>query len=779
MSPAPSGSPSDLNLSGTTAMIVSANLTVRNITVQDNATLYVHSPTKRVTLTVLGNIRLSGKGLLFVNASNLAIGEAYDVEWNLQMTGHSRFVVAYANVTTNGYQWGAAYEGNSNVTVISSLVGYPSGWLDTELVGQANLTVLYSWYSSDVILFDNPFTPSTANFSAGDSAGFNIWLNFKSGARANLTLPGLQGWRNWTFPGAAQVSGLNYSVRVVNCYVLVFAVMLWQGSNLTIVNSPDVVMALNLDAGSLVLSGLVEGHYPHFALASDGLALRLWNTSIFTWNIYPFGGSVAISHSQVGEIQQFGAATTRVVASNLTARGGYYGNQGSSTLTITDSQVHGQVVGYSGSTSLVNCTIASAYPSRVLATGSASVYALDTSLAPQDTYQTLSRGIVRVAWSVHTNLSLSGSPVRGASVSVRFSSNGSLAASGTSDPSGAWATPLVGAVLTNIGWSHPGYTVATTFQDDLGTLTLAQVTGVEWTAIPLLPIVQSTTPGNGSTSIALNPPPIVIAFGFSMNPSTTQAAVSIRPSVPLAPAWDPLDRNLTLTPSRSLDAGTTYTVVIAANASTGSGSTLAVPYTFDFTTRSAVAPLVTAVLPMNGSTNVSRNASVWVTFDGPMNGTSLRAAFSIAPGAPSGSVNVSSSVLEWTPSAPLAFDTTYTVTLSTSAQSSTGTPLAHPVTFWFRTASATGPNMGGPPHGPSTNGSAGGPPTWLLLGLALGGTAALVAGAIVWWTRRPPPRPPGSVASPAAGLPTASARLAPLPPDWSEEPDPAAPSPPH
>ncbi|MCI4360188.1 MAG: hypothetical protein L3J91_00630, partial [Thermoplasmata archaeon] len=421
--PSPGG-PTDINLSGNSTLQVASDTTVLNVSLYNHSILYVHSPSIRVTLQVLGNIHLYGQSLLFVNASNLAIGESYDVQWSLQVVGASEFAVAYSNVTTNGYQWGAAYEQSANITIVSSLIGYPTDWLDSDLVGAPKLTVYDSWYSSDVILFDNALAPSTANFTAVRSAGFNVWLNFKAGAMANLSLPGIEGWRNWTFPGAAQVTGLNYSVDLVDCFVLVFAVMLWQGANLTLVNSPDVALSLNIDSGTVNVTGLSESLYAHYGLYSDQFALTLINTTMFTWNIYTFSGNVQIDRSQVGEIQVFGSTWAVVQNSTLTAHGGYYGNQGSAQLTIVNSTIAGQVVAYSGLTSLVRCSVNTTTPNRLLATGAGHLSALDTRLAAVDSYQALGGGTIDVAWTVHVNVTSSAAPVPGASVSLLGAANG-------------------------------------------------------------------------------------------------------------------------------------------------------------------------------------------------------------------------------------------------------------------------------------------------------------------------------------------------------------------
>jgi hypothetical protein len=743
---------------------VTSNLTVLNITLQGNATLYVHGPSARVTLTVLGNIRLSGTSLLFVNSSNLSIGEAYDVEWNLQLSGSSRFLVAYSAVLTNGYQWGAAYQDNSNVTIVSSLIGYPAGWLDTELLGAARLYLQDSWYSSDVILFDNPFVPSIAQFGALDSAGFNVWLNFKAGARANLTLPGLEGWRNWTFPGTSQVSGLNYSVTIANCFVLAFAVMVWQGSNLTLTNSPDVVVALNIDNGTLSLTGLSQSHYSTYGLYSDGLSVRLQNTTAFTWNIYPFGGNVQIADSQVGEIQQFGSATTTVNASNLTASGGYYGNQGTSTLSISNSTIAGQVVGYTGLTILSKCELNTTLPSRVLATGTGMVYSEDTTLAPQDSYQTLGGGVIDVAWTVHANVTSNGLPVAGAAITVDSAASGVEIANGTTNSTGAISGPLLSAIYGAGPTVFESYEIFGASQDLLGNASLPTLDQVLWLSMALQPIIAGSSPINGATGVGVNLATVTIDFSFPMNQTATDAALGIAPVVPVLLSWSsPEALQVGLTPPLSWN--TTLTIVVGSSATTTSGFPLPVPYVVTFTTEAAILPSVASVTPANGSQQVSVNSTITVVLSEPMNTTTLEAAFSIGPGAPPGRTTVNTDVLVWTPNASLEANTTYTLTISTAAVSADGAPLPHAFTSSFRTAAATGnaTNPGAPTHpaGPASM-----PTTpWAPIGVAVAILAAVLLGAFIFLRRRAPPAAPVPAATtppPTPAVPRA---------EWSEEPD--------
>jgi hypothetical protein len=750
-------------LTNNSTRVIYANAVVGNITLSGNATLYVHGTLVQPTLTVLGNIVVSGNSTLFVNDSTLAIAESYDVEWTIQVTGTSRFVVSGSNITTNGYQWGAAFEDLANVTILGSLVGYPSGWLDTDLVGGPTLGVAYSWYSSDVILFDNALAPSTANFTAGDSAGFNIWLNFKSGTAANLSLPGADGWRNWTYPGGANVSGTQYRVTIIDSFVLNFAIMLWQGADVTLTDSPDVVVALDIEYGSVDLSGLGQEHYDDEQISTAGLELQLWNTTVSTWNVYPFAGNVSISGSQIGEVQVFGSASAAVNDCNLTGDGGYYGNQGTRFLSIYNSTVSSQVVAYTGTVNLVNSTVNTSYPERVLATGNGTVYALDSRLGPSDTWQTLGGGTIQLAGTVVVAVSQAGSPVLDAALTLEYDSNGTRFSPGVTDSSGSWTGPLIGAryqaaVMT--GWN---YTLRATGQDDGAVVNLTEPIGPATVWLALLPIVVGSTPASGTVGVPQNLSTMAIAFTYPMVPFETQASVTVDPVFAWTPLWDAADENLTLLPAAPLAPATTYTLTVGTGAQTQNGLLLDAAESFAFTTAIVVLPVpaVVGTLPADRATNVSLTPQIRVSFSEAMNASRASSAFSISPAVPGLFSDPSAAVLGWVPSSPLSYNTTYTVEISTAAQSAAGAALAQGYEFEFRTLAE---NVTVPPPTTVPGYPASTTPQTLYLGLAIAVVVvAAVAGILVWRRRTAPP--PAIPIAPAAA-PVASQ------PAWSEEPEP-------
>lgn len=100
-----------------------------------------------------------------------------------------------------------------------------------------------------------------------------------------------------------------------------------------------------------------------------------------------------------------------------------------------------------------------------------------------------------------------------------------------------------------------------------------------------LPTVASTTPANGESDVARNIP-IVVNFNKPMDTETV--TYEIAPEVTLTPLWGLNDTQLTLS-HPELDANTTYTVTISAGSDDNGDPLSNAPYTWSFTTGTAVA----------------------------------------------------------------------------------------------------------------------------------------------------------------------------------------------
>ena len=243
-------------------------------------------------------------------------------------------------------------------------------------------------------------------------------------------------------------------------------------------------------------------------------------------------------------------------------------------------------------------------------------------------------------------------------------------------------------------------TITTGVQSSSGS---ALAANYSWTfttvaATTQVPSVTAVTPTNGTTTAAINTT-VTATFNEAMDQTTitnlnftvtgpgnalVQAAVNYNAGTSVA----------TLTPSANLINNTLYTATISTSVMSSGGIPLAASYTWSFTTVAATAPTVTTTVPTNGAANVNVGNALTATFSQPMNSATLTASTVTLTGpgntAVSGliSYNTGTSTVTFTPNSALAYNTSYTATITTGAQSSAGAALASPFVWTFTTGAS-------------------------------------------------------------------------------------------
>jgi hypothetical protein len=105
-------------------------------------------------------------------------------------------------------------------------------------------------------------------------------------------------------------------------------------------------------------------------------------------------------------------------------------------------------------------------------------------------------------------------------------------------------------------------------------------------------------------------------------------------------------------------------------------------------TRDTVAPAVTSTAPADGATGVLLQPAITATFSEDMSVDSIASdGLSLSPAVP-GSVSYSGKTATFTPSAGLAYETTYKVTVKTSAKDMAGNALVADFSWSFSTIAA-------------------------------------------------------------------------------------------
>jgi len=205
------------------------------------------------------------------------------------------------------------------------------------------------------------------------------------------------------------------------------------------------------------------------------------------------------------------------------------------------------------------------------------------------------------------------------------------------------------------------------------------------------PFVVSAIPAQGATNVAVNTT-ISATFSMAMNTATIGASTFTVtwPGGAVAGSVTYSGTVATFTPTAVLAYSTLYTATITTGATNLGGSSLLGNYVWTFTTITP-PPSVIAVVPVNTATGVPIGQALTATFNEAMLCSTLATpatTFKVTgPGttAVAGTVSCSGSVATFTPTANLAYNTLYTATITTGAQSLAGTPLAANYTWTFTT----------------------------------------------------------------------------------------------
>ncbi|MDT8446621.1 MAG: Ig-like domain-containing protein [bacterium] len=242
-------------------------------------------------------------------------------------------------------------------------------------------------------------------------------------------------------------------------------------------------------------------------------------------------------------------------------------------------------------------------------------------------------------------------------------------------------------------------TITTGVQDSAGNALAADyawsfITGA--TADTSIPTLLVMTPANGATAVATNTsvsatlsepmdPTSVTSDSFTLKNGTTAVSGTV----------SYLGYTATFKPLSALAASTTYTAVVTTGFKDLAGNALAAANTWTFTTGATTdttAPTVPLTSPANGTTAVANNRPVAVTFAEPMDPTSITTStFTVKKGTTPviGTVAYVGSTATFTPLSDLAFNTTYTATITTGATDLAGNGLASDYVWTFSTGTTT------------------------------------------------------------------------------------------
>ena len=213
------------------------------------------------------------------------------------------------------------------------------------------------------------------------------------------------------------------------------------------------------------------------------------------------------------------------------------------------------------------------------------------------------------------------------------------------------------------------------------------------------PTVISVTPAEAANDVAVSTA-VTVDFSEAMNPATlTTATFWVDDGTTyIAGTVTCSGNSATFTPSGSLAYDTTYTATITAGAEDLSGNGLSNAEGASFTTEDppgdTTAPTVISVIPADSANDVAMSSAVTADFSEAMApATFATGTFRVNDGTTdiAGTVTCSGSSVTFTPSGSLAYDTTYTATITTHAEDLSGNGLLNNEVWSFTTLSGQPP----------------------------------------------------------------------------------------
>ena len=209
------------------------------------------------------------------------------------------------------------------------------------------------------------------------------------------------------------------------------------------------------------------------------------------------------------------------------------------------------------------------------------------------------------------------------------------------------------------------------------------------------PIVVSTIPANGATGVSLNSL-VTATFNKAIDPATINSSTFTlkRGATPIAGLVTYSGLTAVFSPAVNFLPNTTYTGTITTGVRDSAHNALQVNYIWSFTTGTApdtIPPRVILTDPANGDSNVIRSKVITATFSKVMNPATINTnTFTLRQGTTliPGTVTYAGSTASFTPTANLAFNTTYTATITTGARDMANNALVSNYVWSFTTVPA-------------------------------------------------------------------------------------------
>ena len=199
------------------------------------------------------------------------------------------------------------------------------------------------------------------------------------------------------------------------------------------------------------------------------------------------------------------------------------------------------------------------------------------------------------------------------------------------------------------------------------------------------PFVVSNSPTEGMKDVDIFEP-VRVSFSEPMDLASVENGFSIDPTVAGEFSWTGVHELVWSHYKEGFTPGTQYTLTIESSAFSTLGVPVLSQFVLTFTT--AARPALVNTIPVGGGTSIPIGAVVWMTFNLPMNKSSVADSLTVDPVSNISIIWANATKVELLPIAPLEPKTLYTFTIGAKAMSMKNASIGTDFKLSFRTGEA-------------------------------------------------------------------------------------------
>ena len=318
-----------------------------------------YSKNSENVLSVRGDIRLEGDGILFLNGGTLLISQDYSMHRTVTLEDNSIFAIKSGELQTNDQPDSAnkymnlnAY-GDSKMVVSNGILDHKTSWVLGNFFDQSRLVAMHSErIPTEVYIRDS----SDINIF-GNKTKLGVWLDLADGVSGTIDLPDQTDGNNfvpysWTVGRDTDgLTGVDWRLNIHNASVGL-AIESHKDSSVTIKGTGlpetgELTIGYYVEEGTETLDGLEVGIQNVILGVQDPdppqLTLNNTNLGPVAWQIYVLeGGTAEITNSVVNEVATLNGTVDIQDSQLQLAVIGSFGP--TADMTISNTDIHSQSV---------------------------------------------------------------------------------------------------------------------------------------------------------------------------------------------------------------------------------------------------------------------------------------------------------------------------------------------------------------------------------------------------------------------------------------------------